>query len=293
MKFLAVILLFCTTFAAATELRIGVVSERANQPDYVIAQYQELIALLRLRLLGKGVNVGELVVAKDLPDMAAKLRRSEVDVVMESLFSQLWLEQQGVLLDISLAGWRRGRRESRSVFFVAQDSDVRKLSDLGGKTLVLETPRSTTAYALPKMVLADAGFRVIPREEAKGGRREIGYLLAGDEINEAYWVAHAKADVGAFSTEDWEEVPENLRRQLKVIHTTAPVLRWLVAYRSRFPLDVREHLNHELTNLDASVDGQKALAAMRRTTRFDLLTAQDLAVVQQWRRIGSKSRFGR
>jgi phosphonate transport system substrate-binding protein len=286
-------MLISSSLAAATEFRIGVVSERLNQPDYVISQYQSLLDLLRQRLLADGIHVSELVVAKDLADMAAKIRRREVDMVMESLFPMLWLETQGVGLEPALAGWRKGRRESRSVFFVAQGSDIRSLADLGRKTLALETPRSTTAYALPKSVLREAGFRVVPRDEMRGDAREIGYVLAGDEVNEAYWVAHGKADAGAFNSEDWDGLPDNLRRQLKIIHTTAPILRWLVAYRARLPYEVRERVNAELLALETTPEGVRALASMRGTLRFDVLSPQDIEAIRRWRAIGRKSGFGR
>jgi phosphonate transport system substrate-binding protein len=286
-------MLISSSLAAATELRIGVVSERLNQPDYVISQYQSLLDLLRQRLLADGIHVSELVVAKDLADMAAKIRRREVDMVLESLFPMLWLETQGVILEPALAGWRKGRRESRSVFFVAQGSDIRSLADLGRKTLALETPRSTTAYALPKSVLREAGFRVMPRDETRGDAREIGYVLAGDEVNEAYWVAHGKADAGAFNSEDWDGLPDKLRQQLKIIHTTAPILRWLVAYRARLPYEVRERVNAELLALETTPEGVRALASMRGTLRFDVLSPQDIEAIRRWRQIGRKSGFGR
>jgi phosphonate transport system substrate-binding protein len=293
LKALFLSLLISSSLAAATELRIGVVSERLNQPDYVISQYQSLLDLLRQRLLADGIHVSELVVAKDLADMAAKIRRREVDMVLESLFPMLWLETQGVILEPALAGWRKGRRESRSVFFVAQGSDIRSLADLGRKTLALETPRSTTAYALPKSVLREAGFRVVPRDEMRGDVREVGYVLAGDEVNEAYWVAHGKADAGAFNSEDWDGLPDNLRRQLKIIHTTAPILRWLVAYRARLPYEVRERVNAELLALETTPEGVRALASMRGTLRFDVLSPQDIEAIRRWRQIGRKSGFGR
>jgi phosphonate transport system substrate-binding protein len=214
-------------------------------------------------------------------------------MVLESLFPMLWLETQGVILEPALAGWRKGRRESRSVFFVAQGSDIRSLADLGRKTLALETPRSTTAYALPKSVLREAGFRVMPRDETRGDAREIGYVLAGDEVNEAYWVAHGKADAGAFNSEDWDGLPDKLRQQLKIIHTTAPILRWLVAYRARLPYEVRERVNAELLALETTPEGLRALAAMRGTLRFDVLGPQDQETIRRWREIGRKTGFGR
>lgn len=293
LKTLLLALLLSSSLALATELRFGVVSERINQPDFVISQYQRMVELLRMRLLADGIHVSDLVVAKDLPDMAAKIRRREVDVVLDSLFPLLWLEQQGVMLEPALAGWRKGRRESRSVFFVTQLSPIRGLADLGGKTVALETPRSTTAYALPMSVMRDAGFKVVPRDEMRGSAREVGFVLAGDEVNEAYWVAHNKVDAGAFNSEDWDGLPENLRRQLKIIHTTEPILRWLVSYRARLPLDIRERVNAELLALETTTEGQRALAAMRQTLRYDVLGEKDWETIRRWREIGRKSNFGR
>jgi ABC-type phosphate/phosphonate transport system substrate-binding protein len=80
---------------------------------------------------------------------------------------------------------------------------------------------------------------------------------------------------------------------LKIIHTTAPILRWLVAYRARLPYEVRERVNAELLALETTPEGLRALAAMRGTLRFDVLGPQDQETIRRWREIGRKTGFGR
>lgn len=264
-------------------LRIGVVSERHGQPDYTLIQYRPLVEILRQRLFERSIGV-ELLVAEDLNGLVRSAQRGEVDAVMESLFPTFALEHARVRLDLSLAAWRRGARDTHSVFFVRNDSPYHTLGDLKGRLLALESTRSTTAFALPRAELRRAGLVSVAADSARPPRGAVRYVLAGDETNQAYWVAGRKADAGAFNINDWNELPEKLRQELRIIHTTQPILRWVWSFRQDLPPPMKAAVAEVLLKLHEDPEGKAALEAARKIVQFDHIGDADRKHIAAWRR---------
>lgn len=273
-------------------LHLGVISERVDQPDYMLAQYAPLLDYLRRELDPQGISIGELYVASDISELSGFIRSGKVDIIFESLISTLRVNAAGVLVQPSLAAWRKERRETRTVFFVRQTSRIKRLRDLAGKTLALASPRSTTAYALPKIILRQQGFDVQLVGTRRGGADSVRYVLAAAETNQAYWVDRGRADAGAFSTEDWEALPRGLRQRLSVIHTTEPILHWLLSARTGLPSAVVEAVQTVFLKMHTSDEGIQALQQAGRISRFDRLSRDDLATMREWRVVAARSRFG-
>lgn len=273
-------------------LHLGVVSERAKQPDYVLEQYAPFLDCLRRQLLPKGIVLGELRVARDLAELAGFIRSGTVDIILESMMSIFRINADGVPVEPALAAWRKGRRETSTVFFVRQNSQIKHLRDLAGKSLALESPRSTTAYTLPKIVLRQNGLLV----EQLGTRHErtnsVRYVLAESETNQAYWVDRGRADAGAFNTEDWEGLPKTLRQELRIIHATDPILRWMLSARTGLPSKVLAAVETALLGMHESVEGASALQQAGRIRRFDRLSREDLASIDSWRLVATRWKFG-
>ena len=217
---------------ARAPLRLGVVAEEANEPDRMLKVYGEMIARLRERLAPSGVDVGDLVIARDLDDLSQRLARGEVELVIETVFPTLVLQERSRRLDPALVVVRRGQREYRSVFFTRKEAPIRDLADLRGRTLVLQALRSTSAFALPKAELERAGLALVPADDPRAGPAHVRYVLALAEINQAVWVLHGKGDAGAFNEGDWSALPERIRSQLRVFHETRPIVRGLLSFRA-------------------------------------------------------------
>ena len=280
------------SFAAeAPAFRLGVVNERSEQSDLALQQYGGLVAQLADTLGRKGIAVSRLVVAHDVPDMARRVARGEVDAVIEGVFPTLWIARRTHALDPALLAWRKGQREYRSVFFVRRDSPVRSLDDLRGRLLALEAPRSTSAFALPLATLQLHGLRVAPASGAAGPRAAVHYVLAGSEANQGYWVLRGRADAGAFNDGDWERLPDAVRAELRIVHTTAPLLRWLVSFRKGLAPDVRHAVQAAMTDLHRSEPGREALQRAERITRIEPLTPADRASLARWQPVLAKASF--
>lgn len=261
---------------------MGVVAEEPNEPDRMLRAYGEMIARLRERLAPAGVDVGDLVIARDLDDLSQRLVRGEVDFVIETAFPTRVLQERSRCLDPSLVVFRSGQREYRSVFFTRREAPIQRLDDLRGRTLVLQALRSTSAFALPKAELARAGLTLVPSDESHTGRDDVRYVLALAEINQAVWVLRGKGDAGAFNEGDWAALPEKVRVQLRIFHETRPIVRGLLSFRSTLDAAVRSKVEEALLKLDGDEAGRAALARASGVTRFERLTAADRRELRAW-----------
>jgi phosphonate transport system substrate-binding protein len=262
--------------AAGATLRLGVVVEQTGEPDRLLRPLGVLLDRLRQRLLPAGVEVGELVTARDAGELAQRIARGEVDFVIETVFPTLDLQQRSGGLSPALVVVRGGKREYRSVFFTAKESPIHALADLRGRTLVLQSLRSTSAFALPKAELERAGLAIRAASDTSGGRlRDVLYVLAQTEANQAVWVADGRGDAGAFNDADWTAVPEKVRSQLRIFHETRPLIRGLLSFRTGLDARVRARAEEALTTLGSDEDGRAVLAAAGGITRFEPLTLVD------------------
>jgi phosphonate transport system substrate-binding protein len=297
LRFLPVLtwaLLLCGPQGAAADapvFRLGVVNERSEQPDLALQQYGSLVAYLADVLGRKGIAVSRLVIAHDVPDMLRRVAGGEVDAVIEGVFPTLWIAQRTHALDPALLAWRKGQREYRSVFFVRKDSPLRSLDDLRGRLLALEAPRSTSAFALPLATLQLHGLRATPEGGEAGHGAAVRYVLAGSEANQGYWVLRGRADAGAFNDGDWQRLPDQVRAELRIVHTTAPLLRWLVSFRKGLAPDVRRAVQAAMVDMHRSEPGRAALRQAERTARFEPLTPADGASLARWQPVLSQVSF--
>jgi phosphonate transport system substrate-binding protein len=260
---------------ARAPLRLGVIAEEANEPDRMLNVFAEMLARLRERLAPSGVDVGDLVIARDLDDLSQRLARGEVELVIETVFPTLVLQERSRRLDPALVVVRRGQREYRSVFFTKKDGPIHDLEDLRGRTLVLQVLRSTSAFALPKAELERAGLAVVPADDPRADQTHVRYVFALAEINQAVWVLHGKGDAGAFNEGNWAALPEKIRSQLRIFHETRPIVRGLLSFRGGLDPRVRRLAEEALQALDDDEPGRAALAKASGVTRFEPLTADD------------------
>jgi phosphonate transport system substrate-binding protein len=265
-------------------IRFGVISEEASEPDRMLRVYSPLLQEMRKRLEPKGVSVAPLVIAEDLGDLSRRLKRGEVDLVIETVFPTLELQDQsGQAVAPRLAIVRREQREYHSVFFAARGGTIKTLEDLRGRTLVLQAERSTSAYAVPRAELARRGIGLEPFGRTASRKDVAYYVLAGAELNQAIWVLNGKGDAGAFNEGDWASLPEKVRSELAIFHETRPMLRGVLSLRSSLDAETARVCEDVLLAMNADPAGQNALFSAAGITRFERLTAKDFSNLREWR----------
>ena len=272
-------------------VRFGVIAEEPNEPDRMFTVYAPLLAELRQRLAPAGIGVGELVIARDLDDLAQRIAHKQVDFVLESVFPMLALRERSGSLEPALLVVRRGQREYRSVFFTRQESPIQNLADLRGRTLVLQAIRSTSAFALPRAELTRAGLRLVAADDAAADPKAVRYVLALAEVNQAVWVLHAKGDAGAFNEGDWQALPEKIRTRLRIFERSRPIQRGLIAFRGDLAPATRRAIEEAMVALHEDAAGLDALTRAAGITRFERLTPAERQAVLDWAPILLPSRI--
>jgi phosphonate transport system substrate-binding protein len=247
------------SFAEGKEFRLGVISDK---PVGRINQYGPLARYVAKDLEKFGVTGGKMVIAKNSKAMAEKIRKGEVDVIFESAFAVIELREEAGIIPRLLI-WKKGSSEYHSVIFVRKESPIQNLNDLKGKTIVFEDPLSTSAYLLPKADLRRTGLTVLPLGDKKGSAETVRFVFGEEETNQAFFVLQKRTDAGAFSSDDWRELPVREKNELRVIHESQPVLRYIAAFNPALPTDLSDAIASILIRMSSEPEGTKILKEAR------------------------------
>lgn len=273
---------------APVAFRLGIINERPDKPDHALNQYGKLETYLRQHLAPHGIEVVKLVIAHDIDEMANKVANREVDALIEGVMPTLSIQRQTEKLEPTLLAWRKGQRQYHTVFFVRKESEILNLRDLRGRTIAFEAARSTSAYFVPRAELLAAGLSLAPAEDTGIDADRVRYRFAGSELNQAYWVHRGLADVGAFNNGDWDRLPEAIKQDFRIIHSTRPLLRWLLSFVAECDARIRQRVTDILVAAHHDGEGGAALEHAARIARFEPFSASDKESLDYWTEVLAK-----
>jgi phosphonate transport system substrate-binding protein len=222
------------------------------EPAWRIERLAPLAQLLAERLEdGAPGAFGRVVIARDMAEMSRLMAEGKVDLLFDSPHPVLTVKSAvggRILLQRDVLG----RSEYASVFVCDADRKELELGGLDGRVVALQEPHSTSGFLLPAIELARTGFelREVPPEQTGVGAGEVGYYLTRDEENTLEAVISGRALAGAVSGQDLDQLPEDLRRRLRVFHRTSPAPRQLVLARSDLDAARVERVREILLALD-------------------------------------------
>lgn len=273
-----------------TTLTLAKVSQT---PEKQIAALTALGRYLVAGLGDLGLTRERVIIARDNEHMIELLRAGEVDIVRATPFTALTLEEEAGA-EIFLREWRKGVASYHTVFFTREDSPIRSLSDLAGKTIAFEDPGSTSAYFVPMLTLRYEGLSLVDLSAAGAAKSDdaVNFVFAESEVNIVGWVARGRADAGVLSNLEWvdpEKAPTSLRRNLRIFHNTPPVLRSVLLVRDGLRPDLKARLKDLLVTMHESDEGRAALAAVK-AARYDELTGEAAADLEHVRNLYAEFR---
>lgn len=281
--FLLSFALFLTTPGFAQEnFRLGIVNERPDRADHALNQYLPLNNYLKQKLAEKNIKVAPLTVANSVEELTSLISNGKIDAILEGVMPTLILRKQTQQLYPEMLIWRKGQRQYHSVFFTHKQSEHTSLEKLENQLIVFESPRSTSAFFIPKITLESMGYQLVEFGKTFQQTKNIPYVFSGSESNQAYWVHSGKAKIGAFNNGDWERIPAIIKKDLKIIGQTKPVLRWLLSYTSSGSSQTKDAVNQVLSKAHLDKQGQTALKAAANIKKIEPLSKQDLENLQYW-----------
>jgi phosphonate transport system substrate-binding protein len=217
-------------------------------------------------------------VARDLGQMRARIKKGKLDFILTSPFPIVEMEPDALVP--AVVAVQGAARDYSAVFFVRKQSSLQNLSDLRGKTVVFGTPSSTAGYAMAMAELKRNNLSLSESTDENAPEDTVRYAFAGEAINQAFRVIRHRADAGAFSSSDWEELPRKEQSRLRVIHRTAPIARLFGSFRPSFPLVLRDVVEKTLVDMSGDRKGRTALTAALQMTKFERLTEEDRSSLQ-------------
>lgn len=228
---------------------------------------------LSAELADVGVAGVDVRMVATLDEMREMLRNGEVDLFSETAFSAIELSIDSTA-EMLLREWKSGVSDYHTVIFARRNSGVESLSDLVGRTFVFEDRGSTSAYLIPRAHMVRSGYTMVELDDALATppAGAIGFAFADDEGTVVSRVRRGFADAGALSNLDWadeDEVSEDDRRELVVIHETDPVIRSILLVRSTLDPTVKNRLAEVLMQMHETEAGLETLREYWKTARFD------------------------
>lgn len=274
--------------ASAAPSSVLVLGRITDDPATHYQQLQPLLDYVVPRMADVGIREGRILMARDAQQMASYLRRGRVDWVTETAATAVALGARSGAEPLLLTE-RGGVREYHTVFFARRDSGIRRLEDLEGHALALQSSLSTSAYLVPVTTLLAHGVKpeILSSPHDTAGPGAVGYLFARTELNISTFVHKGVVDAGAFSNLDWDDpdsLPDAFRRDLRVIHRTAPFPRALEVTRADLDPAVRERLRQVLLEAASDPTARPALQRFFGTSGFfpvDAQTRRRLAELKQ------------
>ncbi|MBF0295149.1 MAG: phosphate/phosphite/phosphonate ABC transporter substrate-binding protein [Magnetococcales bacterium] len=237
------------------------------------------------RLGADGIAKGEVRLAKDLGQLVEWVRAGEVDWVTGTPYTVLQLNRQAGTRWLARR-WKNGVTEYRTCFITRKEGAVRTLDDLRGGRIVMESADSTSGFMMPMAMLLRHPLEMVHLEgwsdPVPSGK--TGYWLSGSAHATAARVAAGDVEAGAVSDQDWRndnELPELIRKKLRVFHQTGTYPRAIEVTRPGLPAPLREHLLEILRHAHENPAGERILRAFDNTTRFDSIPEQTLQELEQ------------
>ncbi len=266
-----------------------VIGRITDSPDKHYKRMTQMAEYLAAELADFGVGGVDVLITATEEEMAEALRRGRVDILSETPFLALELQEEGVV-DILMREWKKGVPEYHSVIVVHKDSPVQSLADLAGRRVSFEDAGSTSGYLLPRAALEDAGLALIeianPNRPVPAGR--VGYRFSGSESKVAAAVADGTADAGAYSNLDWddeESTPPEVKARLRILHETKPVIRSTLMVRRSIPDEIKVRLAEVLEAMHESEDGRAAMKKYAKVAKYDRIEGDALRGLEEARRI--------
>ncbi|MGR9101340.1 MAG: phosphate/phosphite/phosphonate ABC transporter substrate-binding protein, partial [Gammaproteobacteria bacterium] len=155
--------------------------------------------------------------------------------------------------------------------------------NLQGKKIAFEKPLSTSGYYLPLSTLLNHNLACVESGVGEAEKEAVRFMFAGTELNQAYWVHSGKVDAGAFNDSDWDVTPKQIRKDLRIIYQTNPVMRWLFSFHKNMPVGLRRKVTAILTGMHEDPNGKSALRDAKNIARIEKFSKQDEMDFKRWK----------
>lgn len=301
--FLAAVL-FCgglfvdaTLFAGSANARetpapagqVFVIGRVSGDPQKHYPRLRAMADYLGKHLKDLGVSKTAVKLVGNNRDMLRLLSEGEVDFISETPFSALLFAEKGGT-EIILREWKKGVASYHTVFIARKDGGIDSISDLEGRIIAFEDRGSTSSFLVPMAVLGAAGIEAVEmaslRDSPPAGK--VGYVFAESEENISLWVHKGFVHAGAYSNQDWEKdkrTPVLLKKDLKIVFRTAPMVRSVVSLRRALSPAIKKRVKDVLLGMHRDPEGREVLKRYFKVKRYDEIRGEAASQLAETRNI--------
>lgn len=150
-----------------------------------------------------------------------------------------------------------------SKFIIPENSSVKSLGDLKGKTFAFGSPSSTSGHLMPRFYLMKAGIN--PDKDFKS----IAFSGAHDAT--VAFVASGKAEAGALNSSVWDKLSDAKNpnaEKVKVLYITPPYHDYNWTVRGGIDASVVKKISDAFLKLNVNDPAQKELMDLQRASKY-------------------------
>ena len=253
-----------------------------DEPTKKIKRFQPLAEYLAENLKDHGIVAGNVVIARDIEEMADFLREGKVDLYFDSAFPALAVQELSGSTIVARR-WKGGIESYWSTYIARQDSGIDSVDGQLGKVIAVEEPRSTSGFVLPVGTLVQRGLKLreVSATDARIDAEEIGYVFSRDEDNTIELVLTGGVAGGAISNEDYNDLSEEIMEQVVRFDRTISVPRQVASLGPGLNSEIADAVLALLFGLDQTEPGRELLAGIKDTRKFDKLPPDSLKAMDQ------------
>lgn len=259
-------------------LSLGLVSE--THREEIEKHFQDFVRHVTRKLSSGPAIESKVVVASTPFELAKLLEQRKVDFYMESAYPTYVINSVHGAGKLLLRRWKSGLADYYSIIFTRSDSEIKRVEDLKGKTIVFEDAGSTSGYLLPKLFLQRRGLKLTEkgRFSPDNVATDVGYVFARTQEKLVDAVLTKQAAAGAFSNDDFNALEEKKKVDIGVLAQTDRLPRHLLSVRGDLAPALVGRLEAILLAMHDDAEGRKILQKTDGTTKFDMLPGGEAAM---------------
>ncbi len=245
-----------------------------DEPTKKLKRFQPLADNLAEHLESLEIQGGQVVIARDIEEMAHFMADGTVDIYFDSAFPSLAVQEISGS-EIILRSWKKEDPEYWSIYIALRDKGIGGVEGFLGEVLAFEEPHSTSGFVLPAGTLIQRGYtlRGVDGPDAYVALDEIGYIFSRDEDNTVEFVIQGRVAGGALSNQDYDELGAELQERVVAFDPSMTVPRQLVSVRPGLDAGLVAKVKALLIALDQTDEGRLLLEGLKSTKKFDSLPA--------------------
>ena len=274
---------------------IGIISDKPKSKIKAATPFANYMAA---QLTHFGYTHGRVIVTSTADEMRLLIENGEVRLITSTLYSALFFESSSSV-EISGLRWKQNSPDYTSVIFTRHDSNISKLDQLKGKTIVFEKPSSTSAFFLPASHLIANGITLqkLSSISQRPDPDKVGYLFIkqqlnnANELNMSIWVYHKRVEAAAFSHIDWADkstVPKKVSESLNVISETNRLPRSLMLTSTKLGGLERLAIQQAMYSAHENQLGLASLLSFKETTKIEPISHSERMNIEHSRQTFSE-----